>query len=294
MLATNQITTTVPLHVTRRTIDDVLPARLADIEIVRWLGAGGMGVVFEGRHVRLDRKVALKLVRSDMRDAPEARVRLLREAWALARVDHPNVIRLFEVGTSGEHPFLVMELAEGGTLRDWLRDPHGWHAILDKFIGFGRGLAAAHALGLVHRDVNPSNVFLDRHGTPKLGDFGLVGAYLATRARELAPLVDANVTSEGTVLGTPAYMPPEQSRGAWLDARADQFAFCVSLHEAVAGELPLERQPTHAVPRPLRALLVRGLAWDPDDRFPSMTALLTAIADARDELPIPLPLDGAA
>lgn len=264
-----------------------MPQRFGEFELGRRIGAGGMGVVFEARHALLDRRVALKFLRTDMVHLPHARARLLREAWALTLLDHPNIIQLFDVGTSDAHPFIAMELAEGGTLREWMQCPHDWRAVVDMFVELGHGLARVHALGLVHRDVNPSNVFLDASETPKLGDFGLVRSVRAPEREAHKPTADRiaigdrSRTADDIVLGTPAYMPPEQCAAFPLDGRTDEYAFCVSLHEALAGELPSGGQVSSAVPRVLHAALLRGLAPKPDARFPSMSELLTALADAR-------------
>jgi serine/threonine protein kinase len=240
---------------------------LVDFEVVRFLGGGGMGVVYEGRHV-LGRRVALKFRRRGAMQRDDARVRLLREAAAMARLRHRNVVSLFEVGIAGDEVFIAMDLVDGGTLRDWMQEPHEWREVVDMFIAFGRGLSRAHSLGLVHRDVNPSNVFLDRTGTPKLGDFGLA--------------IDAgDPLEDGLVLGTPGYLAPEQTRGGHADAQSDQYAFCVSLHEALAGRRPDLAGAELAVPRPLREILTRGLAAPPSERFPSMKVLLAALERTR-------------
>ena len=273
MLA-RDLDTTVPL---RRppTADDVSAPFLADFEIVRLVGGGGMGVVFEARHHVHGHRVALKFHRQGAMPVDQARARLLHEARVMARLRHPNVVTLLDVGNAADEIFIVMELIEGGTLRDWMREPHDWRDVVDMFIAFGHGLAKAHALGLVHRDVNPSNVFVDRDGTPKLGDFGLAVS------SDAPDLDDASrLTAPGGVLGTPGYMAPELRCGGRADARSDQYAFCASLHEAVSGAQP-ELGVALAVPRPLRAALSRGLATDPQARFPSMNALFAALWRAR-------------
>jgi serine/threonine protein kinase len=277
----DDMSTTVSLPRTT-TIAVEMPRKLGDYEVVSCLGGGGMGVVYEGRHDVLERRVALKVLRPELVAIEDAQARLLREAQALARVSHPNIVTLYEIGVEGQHVFLAMELLAGGTLREWLDDPHDWREIVDVFVAFGRGLAAVHALGLVHRDVNPANVFLDRDGTPKLGDFGLARASGEPDLADGADcsLLDTRLTAHGTVVGTPAYMAPEQSDGRGVDARADQYAFCMSLYEALAGELP---RPGHArrVPRPLRDILARGLASERDERFPTIELLLAELCRAR-------------
>jgi serine/threonine protein kinase len=145
----------------------VVPTKLGHFEIVGRLGAGGMGLVFEGRDALLDRRVALKLIHPSV-SGHIAPARLLREAQALARLSHPNVVTVFEVGMVGDNPFIAMELVEGTTLEQWMREKRDWRDVLDMFIAIGRGLAAVHALGLVHRDFKPSNVLVDKAGVPKL------------------------------------------------------------------------------------------------------------------------------
>jgi serine/threonine protein kinase len=231
------------------------PPSLGRFAIGRSLGAGGMGVVFEARDTVLDRAVALKLVRPGT--SPDPAQGLLREAVALAQLVHPNVVTVFDVGPIGDDVFIAMELVDGDTLRAWMTGAHPWRAIVDMFMAAGRGLAAVHALGRVHRDFKPSNVLIDRAGTPKVGDFGLV-------------CVDGE-DAHGVVMGTPGYMAPEQARGGRIDARADQYAFAVALLEALGD----------AGPARLRPILARARADDPAARFPSMNALLAALARAR-------------
>jgi serine/threonine protein kinase len=280
--------TTVPMARPTSPVDYVPPA-LHQFEIKRRLGGGGMGVVFEARHIVLDRRVALKFTRPGTVRSDRACARLLREAQALARLKHPNVVTLFEVGKAGDEVFLAMELVEGGTLRDWMVRPHDWREIIDVFLAIGAGLVAAHELGLVHRDINPSNIFLDHDGTPKIGDFGLVSGtaddemWAEGTGPIVLPLLEYGLTTTGRMLGTPAYMAPEQRVAGRIDARADQYAFCVSLHEVLTGRLPHDHDldPPRAVPRRLRGLIERGLSPEPDDRFPTMLELLAALARAR-------------
>ncbi|ATB33227.1 serine/threonine-protein kinase [Melittangium boletus] len=242
------------------------------------LGQGGMGVVYAARDPMLGRTVALKLLRPGL-GGDEARARLVREAQAMARLAHPNVLPLFELGMEGEHVFLVMERVEGPTLAEWLRArERPWREVLAILLQAGEGLAAAHRAGLVHRDFKPGNVLVGADGRPRVTDFGLVR--------------DAEVGTEGeAVAGTPAYMSPEQLAGREVDARGDQFSFCVTLYEALYGVRPFDtrareersrwrRMPRPRSPRPpraLRAALDRGLALRPEDRFPSLDALLAAL-----------------
>ncbi|MCC6528577.1 MAG: serine/threonine protein kinase, partial [Polyangiaceae bacterium] len=302
------------------------PARIGRFVPLRRLGAGGMGVVYAARDEQLDRDVAIKLLRSDVAERAEDRVRMLREAQALASLAHPNVVTVYEVGFDGDRLFIAMELVRGVTLSRWLgAETRSVREVLDVFAAVGRGLAAAHVAGLVHRDLKPDNVILDESGTAKVLDFGLARRVGATpdapapASSDPAPepepepgasaagadatpalggsVLGRDLTRTGTVMGTPAYMAPEQFGGAAVDARTDQFAFSVALHEALYGARPFRGASYDAlaravlsgelaappagrdVPAWLRRIVVRGLSRDPADRFPSMPALLAALAD---------------
>ncbi len=241
--------------------------------LLKQLGQGGMGVVYAAYDPDLDRKVALKLLRTDTQtDSEDARARLLREAQALARVSHPNVIPIFDVGVWGDQVFLTMELVDGGTLHSWGKEaPRSWHEVLERFLAAGRGLLAAHEAGLVHRDFKPANVLVSRAGRVYVTDFGLarhVGRLeqedpLPQEAQPLLPpdhrLLASPLTEAGLVLGTPSYMSPEQFRGGEVDARSDQFSFCVALYWALYNQRAFDPermekfvasklQPEHAGP----------------------------------------------
>jgi tetratricopeptide (TPR) repeat protein len=240
------------------------------------IGAGGMGVVYAAYDPELDRRVALKLLRPDRFTGEVDRLRLLREAQALARLADPNVVAVYDAGTFGDRVFVAMELVEGETLRQWLgAGSRSWREILDRFLPAGRGLAAAHAAGLVHRDFKPENVLLGRDGRVRVVDFGLAEAAPEPGGELATPLAEC-----GLVLGTPAYMAPEQIRGLAADARSDQFSFCVTLYEALYGERPFAgTAPRGApagtkVPGWLRAVVLRGLKASPEERYPSMAGLL--------------------
>jgi eukaryotic-like serine/threonine-protein kinase len=211
--------------------------------LLKQLGKGGMGVVYSAYDPDLDRKVALKLLRPDAgTDSEEARARLLREAQAMARVSHPNVIPVFDVGIWGDQVFLAMEIVDGGTLASWLKaKPRSWREVLERFLAAGQGLQAAHAAGLVHRDFKPANVLVSQAGRVFVTDFGLARKLgeeppevLPEQAQLLLPpenrMLETTLTETGMVMGTPNYMSPEQFRDAELDARSDQFSFCVALY----------------------------------------------------------------
>jgi hypothetical protein len=273
-----------------------VPSRVGRYEICGVLGTGAMGVVYRARDPQLDRALAIKLVRTD--GASRSRgARLLREAKAMARLRHPNVVPIFDVGLADDAVFVAMPLLEGGTLHGWLRAaPRSLDAILDRFVAAGNGLAAAHTAGLVHRDFKPDNVLLGEAGEVQVADFGL--ARLAHGDDRRLPDPGSQV---GHVVGTPAYMPPEQLRGRPSDARADQFSFCVAMWESIYEGRPFGKPSATADPlqarleaiehgpgpprrdRPawIAQVLARGLAADPEDRWPSMQALLDAIAAHR-------------
>ena len=259
------------------------------------LGSGAMGVVYDAYDPELARKVALKLVRTEGGNADQRRARLLREGQAMARLEHPHVVRVYDVGRFGEQVFVTMEQATGGTLTAWLHAaPRTRDEVLTRFLEAGRGLEAAHRAGLVHRDFKPDNVLLGADGRARVTDFGLARWDASeTKADAVPASADLAVTRTGAMVGTPAYMAPEQLAGQPSDARADVYAFSVSLFEGLTGRRPftagsieaLQRSiaagqlPDEArrLPAKLRSILQKGLATDPSARWPSMTALLDAL-----------------
>ncbi|MBK8241217.1 MAG: serine/threonine protein kinase [Deltaproteobacteria bacterium] len=276
---------------------------------LRHLGSGGMGDVFVAYDPQLDRKLALKLLRPTSATDDAASARLLREAQAMARLSHPNVIAVHDVGTHGGRVFVAMELVDGVTLREWSATPHPVREIVDVVLATARGVAAAHAAGVVHRDLKPDNIMVDTEARVRVMDFGLAreldGGAADVRSNDevfrvaAQPEVDAlalPLTQHGVVVGTPAYMSPEQLRGLPLDARSDQFSLCVVAWEALFGARPFRgrtvrellaamaaRTPNGGggrsdVPRWLLAALERGLAPVPEERFESMDAFIDAIA----------------
>ncbi|EDM75915.1 serine/threonine kinase family protein [Plesiocystis pacifica SIR-1] len=313
--------------------------------VLRRLGAGAMGVVFAAYDPELDRKVAIKLLRSPDRSSV-ASARLQREAQALAKLDHPNVVAVHDVGVHLGQVFVGMEFVAGQTLSEWLDEagpgPRPWRELTPVFLAAGRGLAAAHAAGLIHRDFKPDNVMLGADGRVRVMDFGLARAEEAAdgesldgeaaepRARARArvgsasrrqaladtlgqasapiregsagkQLLSSPLTRTGAMMGTPAYMSLEQFDGAEVDARSDQFSFCAALYEALYGERPFPgetlgqllaaleegrvrpapRGAASPVPAWLRRVVVRGLAPEPENRWPSMDALLEALEGGR-------------
>ncbi|WPB77076.1 serine/threonine-protein kinase [Archangium violaceum] len=233
--------------------------------VLERLGAGGMGEVYAAFDPQLNRRVAIKLLLpgGEGLDGGEARLRLMREAQAMARLSHPNVLPVYDIGEHGDQVFIALELVEGSTLRQWLKEqPRGWREVVEALTLAGRGLAAAHAAGLVHRDFKPDNVLVGRDGRVLVFDFGLAceqgsGAPGAPTPVDLADILRAElpttsesgslsapstrapetpVTRHGHIMGTPGYMAPEQYRQQAVTARADQFAFCATLYYALYRE----------------------------------------------------------
>ena len=287
------------------------------------IGSGAMGVVYSAFDPELDRKLALKVLHLGRGDAAATTDRLRREAQALARLSHPNVVTVHDVGTHAKRVFVAMEFVAGETLRAWIdRGPHPVTEILRVFEGAGRGLAAAHRAGLVHRDFKPENVLLGAEGSVRVVDFGLArraddldrdqaeDADLAVStlddepesyAQPVSRSLQVSLTRTGGIMGTPAYMAPEQHLGLRASPRSDQFAFCIALWEALWGERPfpgrdlpslslsvtegrmrtLPSDGTHAsrpVSSHIHRVLLRGLATRSDDRYEDMDALLAALA----------------
>jgi len=248
------------------------------------IGAGGMGVVYAAYDPELDRKVAIKLLHTragELEAGADARAKILHEAQSMARLQHENLIAIYDVGTFRGGVFIAMELSEGTTLEAWLRErPRGWREIVDAFCSAGRGLVAAHEGGILHLDFKPANVLIRKDGQIKVTDFGLSRAAPGDH-----PLEE---TGPVRVAGTPRYMAPEQRVGGPVDARTDQYAFCVALYEALYGAHPkspaLPARPVPAargrIPAWLRVVVTRGLQDDPTRRHASMRELLQRLRPA--------------
>lgn len=282
---------------------------LGRYQLDRRIAAGGMGEVWAAWDPQLRRELAIKFVRPDRADDGRERDRLLREARALARLTHPNVLAVHDVGEIDGEVFLVTELVAGDTLATRGGPSSDWRALVRLYAQAARGLAAAHTAGLVHRDVKPANLLLGADGRVRVADFGL-----AVRSNTPSPVAptempslgaSSNITAAGHIAGTPAYMAPEQRAGLSVEAPADQFALCVALGEGIAGRRPptaperealrafiAERRTIDGSLDELCGVLARGLSLDPDDRFPSMTALgdaLDAVAGPAPEMIGPAP-----
>lgn len=283
-----------------------VPAKVGRYIVEEKIGQGGMGVVFAARDEVLDRRVAIKLLRSD-RAGSEGRARMLREAKALAKLSHPNIVPVYEAGEASENGvplgtdeageaalvYIVMELVTGRSLRDLLADEAAepW-ATIALYVQAAAGLRAAHEAGLVHRDFKPANVLLGDDGRVRVADFGLaVVADLSADAVDSIPTPSLGSGTSATA-GTPAYMAPEQRNGEAVDARSDQYSFCVALWHAlhgvnpvretplvdlVDGELDLDSTDRARVPRRVCRALYRGLRRDPSQRHPSMAVLMSAL-----------------
>jgi serine/threonine-protein kinase len=263
--------------------------------ILQMIGAGGMGVVMAAYDPQLDRKVAIKVLRSHGKAQ-----RLLREARAMAKLSHPNVVTVYDAGTIEGRVYIAMEFVAGKTLRGWLAEkPRPVDEILDVLVKAGRGLAAGHAAGLVHRDFKPDNVLVGTDGRVRVIDFGLarpIDLRDDTTTENMRPSAQDLVDDDtiGDLSGTPRYMAPEQHGFADLDARTDQFAFCVTVYEALYGRVPFEVQTytelvaavttgkvripdQPAVAKRVTDALLRGLRANPAERFPSIDALLAEL-----------------
>ncbi len=305
---------TRPVGVEPRSVDEAAESghagqTLGRYVLLRPLGAGGMSVVWLAYDPQLDRRVALKLMHPGGRRSTigSGEQRLLREAQALARLSHANVVHVYDVGVVDQQVYLAMELIEGVTLKEWLaQEPRRWRDAVGVLVQAAAGLAAAHAAGLVHLDFKPSNVIVADDGVVRVVDFGLAREPRRTgdrsRDREEPPpsltssgRLNEQLTEVGSVLGTPGYIAPELLSGGQADARADQFSFCVTLWEALYRERPfagddratlhrnvargrVREPPTDAdVPSAVRRLLLRGLSVRPEDRYAGMEELRLAL-----------------
>lgn len=292
---------------TAPTTNDPAPSignRLGRYVVLETLGSGGMGVVYAAYDPLLERKVAVKVVRARGSKVAmqEVTARLLREGKIIARLSHPNIVTVFDMSATDDQVFIAMELVAGGSLKRWLKaQPRSWRDILDVFLAAAEGLAAAHREGLVHRDLKPENILLGNDGRARVTDFGLAGSTesplpLLSTVPFLESPGDGRLTRDGALVGTPAYMAPEQFAGTGADALSDQFSFCVSLWEALFGTRPfittaqsanwkwVNPPSTAVVPAWVERVLRQGLSIDPAARFADMSALVKALSTDPDRL----------
>jgi serine/threonine protein kinase len=269
--------------------------QLGQYRIESEIGAGGMGTVFRAYDTKLRRPVAIKCLSDEVADAA-ARRRFQREAQMASSLNHPHILTVYDAGEFEERQYLVTEFVDGGTLKSWIqKQPRSWEDIAELLTGVADGLATAHQAGILHRDIKPDNILVTTSGYAKLADFGLAKLEepdsVATRT-----LTEAQ-TRKGVIIGTIAYMSPEQASGQALDARSDMFSFGTVLYEMLSGQRPfraatsleLLQQVIHgkpaplnaAIPEPLRALVMKALEKNPADRFPSMREMVSALRAAQ-------------
>lgn len=286
------------------------PLALGRYQIKEKLGMGGMGIVYRAYDPELERWIALKVMNERNlapQAKPQAQKRLIHEAKSMAKLTHPNIVQIYDVGTFAEQVFIAMELVEGSNLHSWIdhKNPP-WHEIISLFLQAGEALAAAHQMGVVHRDFKPENVLVSVDGRVKVLDFGLCRVLDASNGETQNQQVSAlsihevaenfvSLTQTGALIGTPHYMSPEQILGKNVDIRTDQFSFCIALYEAVYRQTAFAGRelceylehviaanlrpppPQTDVPPWMWPILAQGLANNPEHRFPSMQALLTEI-----------------
>ena len=276
-------------------------SRLGPYEVVSRLGAGGMGEVYRARDARLGRDVAVKVIPEALAKDADALARFEREARAASAISDPHIVAVFDVGRMGDTAYIVTELVEGGTLRDVIdRAPIPLRRVLDLSAQIAEGLAAAHDKGIVHRDLKPENVLMTKPGQVKIADFGLARLADDGGGKEGSQMITAerDRTATGTVMGTVAYMSPEQARGERVDFRSDQFALGIIVHELATGRHPFRRAtspetltailredppsmsaPGSAVPAPLGRIVARCLEKNEDGRYGSTRDLARDLRD---------------
>jgi len=268
-------------------------SRVGPYEVIALLGAGGMGEVYRARDPKLNRPVAVKVLSNELADLA-ARRRFQREAQAASSLNHPHILTVLDAGEWESRQYLVTELVDGGTLKDWLEGPRReWRHVVELLIGVADGLALAHEAGILHRDIKPANILITSSGYAKLADFGLAKVQEDAATEAITRTQSIGATSPGIIIGTLAYMSPEQAAGKPLDARSDIFSFGLVLYEALAGQRPFAgasdlqvlqsivgREPAplqNDVPPALNALVRKALEKDPAQRFQSMRELVVEL-----------------
>ena len=267
--------------------------RIGGYQVQAPLGAGGMGVVYRALDTKLNRPVAIKLLSDDLADAA-ARRRFQREAQTASSLNHPHIVTVYDVGEVDGRQYLVTEFVDGGTLRDWAQaTTRTWRQIIELLTGVADGLAAAHAAGIVHRDIKPENILVAKNGYAKLADFGLAKLWEATDSLAVTRTLSAGHTRPGMIVGTIAYMSPEQAAGQPVDARSDIFSFGVVLYELLAGRRPFEgatdlerlqalisrpapplAESSLDLPADLRNVVEKALEKDPAERYQTARELV--------------------
>ena len=259
------------------------PQKIGKYKIVRKLGQGAMGVVWLAHDPLLMRDVAIKVLPEEIAGDQERLKRFVREARSAARLNHPHTVTIYDIGAEDRQAYIVMELVDGGSLDDSLRlyGPLDWRAATRAVRDVAAGLAAAHELGLVHRDIKPANLMRTKKGVTKIADFGLVSSQ-----------DDAQLTQSGMFVGTPAYMAPEQARGAQPDARGDLYSLTCTFYALLVGRAPFDaptapglmyqhvhepfpdpRTTVGGLPEPVCRILARGAQKDPAQRYQKATAM---------------------
>jgi eukaryotic-like serine/threonine-protein kinase len=271
--------------------------QLGQYRIEGAIGAGGMGVVFRALDTKLQRPVAIKFLSDDLADAA-ARRRFQREAQMASSLNHPHILTVYDVGEFDGRQYLVTEFVDGGTLKTWVqRQPRSWEDVAELLTGVADGLATAHQAGILHRDIKPDNILVTASGYAKLADFGLAKLESDPRPPDVTRTLTEEQTRQGIIVGTIAYMSPEQASGHQLDARSDIFSFGVVLYEMLAGQRPftaatnleLLQKVIHStpaplkgdIPEPLRALVTKAIEKDPANRYSSMRELVMALRAAQ-------------
>jgi serine/threonine-protein kinase len=275
--------------------EQLVGSRIGGVRLEKLLGRGAMGAVFLGLQESLDRRVAVKVLSSAPLNEEASAERFFKEARAAARLNHPNVVQVYDAGIADETPYIIMELVEGEGLGRRIKRQGKLQALeaVDILIGATRGLAAAHERGLIHRDIKPDNILISSDGTPKLADFGLTKDLTAAAS---------DMTLAGHLLGTPNYMSPEACSGSPLDSRSDLYSLGVTLFLAVTGRLPFKATSLHglllehltkkppdpcsiepSIPKSLEALILRLLEKDPESRFPTAQRLVDEFVFIRDD-----------
>jgi predicted Ser/Thr protein kinase len=267
--------------------------RIGGYQVQAALGAGGMGVVYRALDTKLNRPVAIKLLSDDLADAA-ARRRFQREAQTASSLNHPHIVTVYDVGEVDGRQYLVTEFVDGGTLKDWAQTTkRTWRQIIELLVGVADGLAAAHAAGIIHRDIKPENILVAKNGYAKLADFGLAKLWEATDSQAVTRTLSAGHTRPGMIVGTIAYMSPEQAAGQPVDARSDIFSFGVVLYELLAGRRPFEgttdlerlqalvsrpapplAESSLDVPVGLRNVVEKALEKDPAERYQTARELV--------------------